>query len=236
MGYDVHITRKKNWDGFGDEHGPEISADEWIALASADAEMRLDGFCEVRLPEGKVFRLDHPSIAVWTAWSHHGEAGDMAWFHHHDDNVAVKNPDREIRRKMWRLAERLGANVQGDDGEYYDRFGNPTNDSSKTRALLPALFRHLGFALIWGDPVGGDIPPAPFARFPVYDSFVPGSSNASSQESIKRVLRIAIPKGGGTPEQMAALEAAREYAEARGVKLAIVEEWFAAGEQRRVSA
>jgi fructoselysine-6-P-deglycase FrlB-like protein len=38
------------------------------------------------------------------------------------------------------------------------------------------------------------------------------------------VLRIAIPKGGGTPEQMAALEAAREYAEARGVKLVIVEE------------
>ncbi|MGO9397533.1 MAG: hypothetical protein ACLP19_06755, partial [Xanthobacteraceae bacterium] len=75
MGYDLHITRKKNWDGFEDEHGPEISLDEWIAMVRADAEMRLDGFCEVRLPHGKVFRLDRPSIAVWTAWSHHGEAG-----------------------------------------------------------------------------------------------------------------------------------------------------------------
>ena len=224
MGYDLHITRKKNWDGFEDEQGPQISADEWIALVHADAEMRLDGFCEVRLPEGKVFRVDHPSIAVWTAWSHHGGHGDMAWFHHHHDNVAVKNPDREIRRKMWRLAERLGAKVQGDDGEYYDRFGNPTDDASKARTYWPALFRHLGFALIWGDPVGGDIPPAPFARFPVYDSFVPGSSNAASQGAITRVLRIAIPKGGGTPEQMAALEEARKYAEARGVKLVIVEE------------
>jgi hypothetical protein len=28
MGYDLHITRKKNWDGFEDEHGPEISVDE----------------------------------------------------------------------------------------------------------------------------------------------------------------------------------------------------------------
>ena len=224
MGYDLHITRKKNWDGFEDEHGPQISVDEWIALVRADAEMRLDGFCEVRLPEGKVFRVDHPSIAVWRAWSHHGGHGDMAWFHHHHDNVAVKNPDREIRRKMWRLAERLGAKVQGDDGEYYDRFGNPTDDASKTRTYWPALFRHLGFELIWGDPVGGDIPPAPFARFQVYDSFVPGSSNAPSQGAITRVLRIAIPKGGGTPEQMAALEEARKYAEARGVKLVIVEE------------
>jgi len=38
------------------------------------------------------------------------------------------------------------------------------------------------------------------------------------------VLRISIPRGGGTPEQMAALEAAREYAKARGVKLIITEE------------
>jgi hypothetical protein len=180
MGYDLHITRKKNWHGFEDEHGLEISLDEWIALVRADAEMRLDGFCQVRLPEGKVFRVDHPSVAVWTAWSHHGEHGDMAWFRHRHDNVTVKNPDREIRRNMWRLAQRLGARVQGDDGEYYDRFGNPTEHAAKTRTYWPALLRHFGFVFIWGDPVGGDIPPAPFARFPVYDSFVPGPSNGPS--------------------------------------------------------
>jgi hypothetical protein len=38
------------------------------------------------------------------------------------------------------------------------------------------------------------------------------------------VLRIAIPRGGGTPEQMAELEAARKYADECGVKLVIVEE------------
>jgi hypothetical protein len=224
MGYELHITRKKNWDGFEDEHGAGISRDEWIAVVRADPEMRLDGFAQVPLREGKMFRVDHPSIAVWTAWSHHGEAGDMAWFHHHDDNVAVKNPDREIRRKMWRIAERLRASVQGDDGEFYDRFGNPAGEGSKARAFLPALVRHFGFTFIWGDPVGGDIAPAPFARFPVYDSFVPGAPDAAPHQAIERVLRIAIPKGGGTPEQIAALEAARQYADARGVKLVIVEE------------
>jgi hypothetical protein len=224
VGYDLHITRKKNWHGFDDEYGPEISLDEWLALVNADAEMRLDRFSEVRLPEGQMFRVDHPSIAVWTAWSHHGEAGDMAWFHHHRDNVAVKNPDREIRRKMWRLAEHLGAKVQGDDGEYYDRFGNPTDDASMARTYWRPFFRHLGFTFIWGDPVGGDIPPALFARFPVYDSFVPRRSDAPSHGGVARVLRIAIPRGGGTPEQMAELGAARKYADECGVTLVIVEE------------
>ncbi len=84
---------------------------------------------------------------------------------------------------------------------------------------MSALVGHLGVTLVW-DRTGGDIPPAPFARFPVFDSFVPGPSNAPSQGAVARVLRISIPKGGGTPEQMAA----REYAKARGVKLIITEE------------
>jgi hypothetical protein len=42
MGYDLHITRKKNWDGFEDEHGPEISVDEWISLALIGLALALD--------------------------------------------------------------------------------------------------------------------------------------------------------------------------------------------------
>ena len=55
---------------------------------------------------------------------------------------------------MWRLAQRLKAKVQGDDGEFYDRFGNPTPDASTTRSYWRSLLRHLGFKFIWGDPVG----------------------------------------------------------------------------------
>ena len=125
MGYDLHITRKKNWDGFEDERGAEVSFDEWTTLVNVDRDMRLDGFCEVPLADGRKFRHADPSIAVWTAWSHHGEAGDMAWFSLRHGNVVVKNPDREIRRKMWWLARSLKAKVQGEGCEFYDRFGNP---------------------------------------------------------------------------------------------------------------
>jgi hypothetical protein len=55
---------------------------------------------------------------------------------------------------MWRLAQALNAKVQGDDGEFYDCFGNPTPRAWTTQSYWLALLRHLGFKFIWGDPVG----------------------------------------------------------------------------------
>ena len=104
MGYDVHITRKDDWS---DAEGPEISIAEWLAVVEADPEMRLDRFAETRL-------------SVWTAYSQHDESGNKAWFLHHDGRVTVKNPDDEILRKMWSIAQTLSAKVQGDDMEIYD--------------------------------------------------------------------------------------------------------------------
>jgi hypothetical protein len=46
-----------------------------------------------------------------------GTGSPATWF-------AVKNPDPEILRKMWSLAQRLDAMVQGDEGEQYDASGN----------------------------------------------------------------------------------------------------------------
>ena len=48
----------------------------------------------------------------------------MAWFWLAEGNIVVKNPDNEILRKMWALAQNLDARVQGDDDELYDAAGN----------------------------------------------------------------------------------------------------------------
>jgi hypothetical protein len=48
----------------------------------------------------------------------------MAWFLYRKGYVTVKNPDEEILRKMWSIAQDLSAKVQGDDGEIYDSSGN----------------------------------------------------------------------------------------------------------------
>jgi hypothetical protein len=86
--------------------------------------MRLDGYAETRLQDGSVFRAEQEGLAVWTAYSRHDESGNKAWFVCRAGYVTVKNPDEEILRKMWSIAQDLSAKVQGDDGEIYDSSGN----------------------------------------------------------------------------------------------------------------
>ena len=82
MGYDVHITRRKDWS---DATGPAISEQEWLVHARNDDEL---------------------SALVWNR-----------------GNVDAKNPDTNLVVKMVAVAAAIGATVQGDDGESYDRSG-----------------------------------------------------------------------------------------------------------------
>lgn len=123
MGYDIYITRKEDWS---DEEGAEISLDEWKQYIDADPEMRLDGFAEVELPDGGALRVEGEGIAVWTKWSQHEIDGGMAWFNFFEDHISVKNPDEEVLKKMYQIAQSLHAKVQGDDGEIYDANGKGT--------------------------------------------------------------------------------------------------------------
>lgn len=119
MGYEVHITRKENWL---DDGGPEITLEDWLDYVASDDEMRSDGYAKAETPEGTL-RIDDPGIAVWTAWSKHEVDGGMAWFMHFENRVSVKNPDKEMLKKMHRIASATGAIVQGDEGEAYDAEG-----------------------------------------------------------------------------------------------------------------
>jgi hypothetical protein len=112
-----------------DEQGPAIELTEWLAIVEQDPELRLDGYADAPLPNGDVFRAIDPSFAVWLAYSKHQHSkhqhskyqsrGNQAWIHHWEGNVIVKNPDQEIRCKLWQLAQPLSARVQGDEDEFY---------------------------------------------------------------------------------------------------------------------
>lgn len=119
-GYDVHITRRKDWS---DEKGPVITLAEWKTLVSSDPDMRLDGFAEITIDADQKLRMESEGLAVWIKYSRHGEKGNMAWFLWSRGNITVKNPDEEIRGKMFRLAKKLKAKVQGDEGELYGEKG-----------------------------------------------------------------------------------------------------------------
>lgn len=129
MGYELHITRKKEW--FSEDDAP-ITLDEWIAYVKNDPEMRLDGFAEAQLEDGSVFRTEDPSLAVWVAYSRDGVDGGHAWMWHGGGNIQAKNPDREIVAKMWRIAQRFGARVVGDEGEEYGADGSDLTPRPKS--------------------------------------------------------------------------------------------------------
>ncbi|WP_207000839.1 hypothetical protein [Trinickia mobilis] len=120
MGYDIHITRKENW--FDDE--PQINLEEWKALVASDTEMRLDGYAEAKVGSGAILRVEREGLSVWKAYSGHGANGNMAWFSFRGGDIVVKNPDAEILAKMWKIAQKLSARVQGDDCERYGADGS----------------------------------------------------------------------------------------------------------------
>ncbi len=124
MGHDIHITRKENWF---DEEGPEITLQEWADYVKSDPEMRLDGFAEAATPQGTL-RIEEAGIAVWTAYSKHGENGNMAWMCWSDGEIVLKSPDTELLVKMYKIAKKLGAKVQGDESEVYDANGDIIKD------------------------------------------------------------------------------------------------------------
>lgn len=132
MGYDVHITRADEWL---DSDAKPITLEEWTAYVASDPDMRLDGFAETPLRGDGALRYESEGLAVWTAYSGHDKAGNMAWFDHRDSRIVVKKPDEEILQKMRSVANALHARVQGDEGEFYDQPG--ALESSKNHAGFP---------------------------------------------------------------------------------------------------
>jgi hypothetical protein len=112
MGYDLHIARVTEATG--------ITLGEWLNYVSSDPEMRLLGTTAFTSSSGEVIKVNAPGLSEWIEPS----TGGKVWFDHRSGGIVVKNPSREARMKMFRVAKVLGAIVEGDDGEQYDAAGN----------------------------------------------------------------------------------------------------------------
>jgi hypothetical protein len=99
MGYNLHITRKKN---YYDEEGDWISQEEWVAYINSDPELNI-------VPE------NGPYFAQWNGKSEYPDP----WFDWFDGCIETKSPDKPIIEKMISIAKYFNAKVQGDDLEIY---------------------------------------------------------------------------------------------------------------------
>lgn len=118
MGYNVYITRAESWS---DNRGSEIAEAEGTAVIEADPEL-------APLPELG------PLAARWTGPS----TREHPWLVLEDGNVHTKSPDPALIAKMVRIAERLGAIVQGDDGEPYPLASSEPEPTAAGSARRPA--------------------------------------------------------------------------------------------------
>ena len=116
MGYDLHITRKENWADEEDEG--LISISEWNTHVKSDAELTED--------------LDNLG---GDNYLYQRAAGNWPlWYSQQSGEINTKNPDCDVIQKLVRIANSLGATVQGDDGERYDLNGNVVADQSSKSA------------------------------------------------------------------------------------------------------
>jgi hypothetical protein len=104
-----------------------IAEDEWLRIIESDPELSFDR--ETRCSFGD-------EDVVFAAWK--GEAGALGWF---NGEITTKNPDRALILKMVKIAEILGAKVQGDDGEEYPE-ALQRDDPSRKAPWWRRLFRH----------------------------------------------------------------------------------------------
>jgi hypothetical protein len=118
MGYDIRITRNRDFDS--DQH-EEIPLAEWLAVVDSDPEMERRERIETTLPDGQVLRIQESGPPV--IWKGHTDGGEV-WFVYLRGEIAVKNPDSPFFIKMYNLASKLNAVLQGEEGEFYNEKGD----------------------------------------------------------------------------------------------------------------
>jgi hypothetical protein len=133
MGYELHIHRADEW--YHCDRQP-ITAEEWLAVVAGDPELRLDP-------------VKDPSFALWSGPCRYPGG---TWFNWLDGRVFTKNPDRATVAKMLELARRLGARVQGDHGEFYNRPEDMPSEEEFEAAR--SRFRHAAGWWTWAGRAG----------------------------------------------------------------------------------
>lgn len=113
MGYDLYITKAPEWS---QSSAHPISEDQWKATVLADGELKMDVTASAQNPRThEVIQVSNPLMASWIDPG----TNQKHYFYYSRGKVIVKNPTESAIKKMKAVALKLGARVQGDEGEWY---------------------------------------------------------------------------------------------------------------------
>jgi len=131
MGYDLHITRRNDWDDYEEESN--ITLEEWLDYVKSDNELELTNGYQIKISGVENSFHNVPGFCNWTNHSTMVN-DDKPWFDYGHGMISTKNPDNETIKKMIYIAEQLNSKVQGDDGEFYDERYFKNNQSLSATA------------------------------------------------------------------------------------------------------
>jgi hypothetical protein len=114
MAYEVHIHRAAD---YSDAAESLIPREDWEAWNAPDFRFSESDYVTFQYEDGE--RKER--LAVWTA---HPEGEEFALYYY-DGAVVTGNPDTHTVQRMVKIADDLGARLQGDDGEFYGPDGEP---------------------------------------------------------------------------------------------------------------
>ena len=115
--YTLHITRRENWSD--KTNYDRIPLFEWKEYVKSDPHLDLINALEFKFGDEHIIIRDE-GLAIWKFHISEGDLVMDVMFSHEDGNIDVVNPDADTIIKMVRIAGRLNAKVQGDNGEVYD--------------------------------------------------------------------------------------------------------------------
>lgn len=117
MGYDLHITRKQDWS---QEEGPTISREEVVAYFDSIDDFQV----------ASEYSNDGEMMFAWMG------SPERGWVMHIDDEgeLLSKNPSEDLVRRLWLIAQDLGAQLHGDDGELYRQDGTGCHEGEDHEA------------------------------------------------------------------------------------------------------
>lgn len=113
MAYDIHITKRKHWT----DKGSDVTLHEWDKLLVTDGELIRAEKIEGQTQNGDKFEytLTGTKLAKWQSPS----SGNIVWLVYRKGLIDISGPDDATVKKAKEIALKLGAKVQGDDGELY---------------------------------------------------------------------------------------------------------------------
>jgi hypothetical protein len=127
VAYELHIQRSQ-----------PITAEEWMKVIETTDDLKIDGSdwvainpatkTEIRIPRSpETVALWFPDLEEW-----------IKIFHFRRGLVSFKatdwnNPKSPVREKAFELAQKLNAEIVGDEGEAYTHSRNETNPNSRRK-------------------------------------------------------------------------------------------------------